>query len=64
MTTASVNRQKIQTIRRRMVNGQISYIEAKQEAQPIIDDINEKAAEIAKKYGMRPSKVSFAALMR
>lgn len=62
--TAIDNREKIATIRRKMVNGDISYEQAKLDAEPVIKSINEKSAEIAKKYGKKPSKVSFAAIMR
>jgi hypothetical protein len=47
-----------------MLNHEITYDEAKKEAQPIIDAINAKNKEIAKKYNKRPSKLSFAAIMR
>lgn len=63
--TAAENQAKITAIRRRMLNGEITYDEAKAEAQPIIDAINERAKVIAKKYNQRPGKVvSFAAIMR
>lgn len=64
MNKAIDNREKIKDIRRRMVTGVISYEQAKLEAQPIINDINAKAKELAKKYNMKASKVSFAAMMR
>lgn len=54
----------MQDIRRRMLRGEISYEEAKTEATPIIDEINAKAKELAKKHKVRASKVSFAAIMR
>ena len=58
------NRQKIQDIRRRMLSGEITYDQAKAEAQPIIDQINATGAAIAKKYGKRATKLQFAAIMR
>lgn len=65
MTNQAVqNREQLQVIRRRMVQGEISYAEAKELAAPVIADINAKAKEIAKKYGKRPQLVSFAAIMR
>lgn len=54
----------MQTIRRRMMSGEISYEEAKAEARPLIDAINEQAKVIAKRHNMRPTKISFAAVMR
>lgn len=64
MTPAEQNRAKMQDIRRRMLSGKISYEQAKAEAEPIIEAINEQAKVIAKKYNQRPAKVSFAAIMR
>jgi hypothetical protein len=64
MNTAIDNRQKIQDIRRRMLSGAITYAQAKDEAEPIITAINARSAEIAKKYGKRASRLSFAAIMR
>lgn len=65
MQTAINNQQKIADIRRRMLNHEITYDQAKTEAQPIIDDINAAAKQLAKKYKMRGApKVSFAAIMR
>jgi polyhydroxyalkanoate synthesis regulator phasin len=64
MGTAAENREKLYGIRRRMLRGEISYEAAKAEAQPLIDAINKKNAEIAKKHGKRAGKISFAAVMR
>ena len=44
--------------------GAITYDDAKERAKPHIDALNEKSAEIAKKYKMKPRKVSFSAFMR
>lgn len=57
-------RDKIQSIRIKMLKGQISYDEAKKEARPVIDEINRLAAEIAKKYNKKPQKFNFTELMR
>jgi hypothetical protein len=62
--TAADNRAKMQDIRRRFVSGVISYDQAKAEAEPIIAAVNERAKEIAKKHNQRPTKLSFAAIMR
>lgn len=58
------NRDIILDIRNRLYWGVITYDEAKAEAEPIIEKMNERIAEIAKKHGKRPYKLSFAALMR
>jgi hypothetical protein len=60
MTQAIKNQEAIADIQRRMASGELSYDQAKAEAQPIIDGINAKAAEIAKKYNLRAKKISFA----
>lgn len=57
-------RNAIQNIRFRMLKGLISYDEAKVEAQPIIDEMNKKGFEIAKKYGRRFKGFTFSSLMR
>ena len=57
-------RNALQDIRFRMLHGLISYDEAKAEAQPIIDEMNKKGFEIAKKYGRRFKGFTFSSLMR
>lgn len=64
MSKAIENRLKIQRIRQRMLSGEISYSEARTEAQPVINEINATSKRLAKKYGVPSGKVSFAALMR
>lgn len=64
MGTAAENIATIQDIRRRMLNGELTYDEAKAEAAPTIAAINAKEIAIAKKYNRRAGKISFAALMR
>lgn len=61
---AQDNQEKIADIKRRMVAKELSYEDAKLEAQPVIDRINAKAAEIAKKYNKRAKKLSFSEIMR
>ena len=58
------NREILEDIKSRLFIGAISYDQAKAEAEPIIAEINKKAIELGKKYGMRPKLVSFQALMR
>ena len=64
MEQAIKNQQDIDDIRKRMVNGAITYQQAKAEAQPVIDRINMQGAIIAKKYGKRATKLQFASIMR
>lgn len=42
----------------------ISREEAKADINPYIDAFNKRSVEIAKKYGMRPMKISFAKYVR
>lgn len=61
---ATKNRQAMAEIKRKYVTGEISQDEAKQLAQPIIDLVNKRCAEIAKKHGKKPCKLNFISLMR
>lgn len=61
---AMKNRERLGDIKARLSVGDISYDQAKAEAEPIIAEINKKAVELGKKYGVKPQLVSFAALMR
>lgn len=58
------NRAKIEFIRGQYQHGQISLDEAKLLVQPILDDINQKAAKIAKAYGKRFKKITFGYVFR
>lgn len=62
--TGQEYRNIINRIRSDMLNGIISYDEAKEQAKPYISDMNDKAKEIAKKYNMRFKKFTFSELMR
>lgn len=42
----------------------ITREEAKKDIKPYIDAFNKKSVETAKKYGMRPMKISFAKFVR
>ena len=44
--------------------GIIKYDEAKKEAEPIIEEMNKKGKEIAKKFKQRFKPFTFASLMR
>lgn len=54
----------LDVIRRDMINGVLTYEEAKEKAQPIIDEMNELARGIAKKYGKKHQDFTFSKLMR
>jgi len=65
MTSKAIdNRSKIDAIKKMMASGQLSYADAKAVAQPVIDNINDDMAVIAKKHGKRHSKIGFTYLMR
>lgn len=55
---------KIEVVRYELHTGKLSYDEAKEKAQPIIDEMNKRGKEIAKKYKKRFKGFQFAALMR
>ena len=57
-------REKLYHIRDELFVGNISYDLAKELASPYISEINKRGAEIAKKHGVRPQKVTFQAIMR
>jgi hypothetical protein len=44
--------------------GLLTYEEVKVLAQPYIDYVNQKAAELAKKYGRRAGKISVTGFLR
>lgn len=62
--TAQELKDKIDEIRLAMFRGILSYDEARAKAEPIIDEMNRRGREIAKKYGKSFRPFSFAALMR
>lgn len=64
MSNAVKNQAMIQDIRRRMLSHEISYDQAKAEAQPILDGINIAASQLAKKYKLPARKIGFEELMR
>jgi ribosomal protein S11 len=47
-----------------LMTGAITYDKAKEMAVPHLAAMNEKAREIAKKYGLKPRQITFAAFMR
>lgn len=64
MEQAKQNRQDIEELKLALAYGYISYDEAKTEAKPILDRINKKGKEIAKKYGKHYYPITFNELMR
>ena len=58
------NRTAIESIRRRMNSGTLSYEQAAAEAKPIIDAMNARMAEISKEHGFKHKPLSFKYLMR
>ena len=64
MSNGEIYREKIKDIRARLMVGVIDYETAKAEATPIIAEMNEKGAAIAKKYGRRFRPFTFGYLMR
>lgn len=61
---AKQNREQIDAIKALLASGQISYAEAREQAEPIIAKINAIAKEIAKKYSVRPRLISFSEIFR
>lgn len=57
-------RNKIEDIKTRLNYGYIGYDQAKEEAQPFIDEMNKRGEEVAKKFGKKFSKFTFVSLMR
>ena len=57
-------RAKLGQIKGKMLRGELTYDEAKKEAQPIIDEMNKLGREIAAKYGKRHTNFTFGYLMR
>lgn len=47
-----------------MRNGQITYEEAKERTQPLLEFLNAKVVKIAQKYGVKPRKITFQDLGR
>lgn len=61
---AAYNQQRIQEISHQYHAGELTREQAQEAAAPIIEDINQAAKRIAKKYGMRPKLISFIEIMR
>jgi len=57
-------REQIEHIRFKLLKGVITYDEAKTEAQPIINEMNKRGREIAKKHKQKFKPFTFIGLMR
>ena len=55
---------KLKTIKLWLLTGAVTYDKAKEMAKPHIEALNNKSKEFAKKHGVRPRFVTFAAFMR
>ena len=55
---------RIHEIKTMYMSGLIDYDEAKKRAEPIIEEMNKRGAEIAKKHGRKFPGVKLASLMR
>jgi len=58
------NTMELHNIKAWLCQGAITYEKAKEMAEPHLTALNTKAAEIAKKHGVRPRQITFAAFMR
>lgn len=61
---AKQNREDILEIKTALALGYISYDEAKREAGPILEKINLRGKNIAKKYGKKFYPITFMEIMR
>jgi ribosomal protein S11 len=64
MSETMKHTEEMRTIKMWLMTGAISYDKAKEMAEPHLAAMNEKAREIAKKYGLKPRLITFAAFMR
>lgn len=48
----------------KLLTGKLTYEEAVSKVKPYIDFVNKKAAETAKKYGMKARKISINGFLR
>ncbi len=64
MEQAIKNREELTEIKMALAIGDISYDEARKLASPILDRINSKGKEIAKKYNKKYHAISFIEVMR
>lgn len=62
--TAMEHKQEMDNIKMWLHTGAISYEQAERMAEPHLKAMNEKSAELAKKYGVRARKITFSAFIR
>ena len=55
---------RVTAIRMAMSNGATTYKKASELAQPYLDELNERAREIATRFGKKPMKLRFGGLAR
>lgn len=58
------NYEKLMEVKVRLGAGLITYKEAQAEAAPLLEAMNAKGREIAKKYGMKYREITFKHFMR
>jgi molecular chaperone DnaK (HSP70) len=58
------NRLELANIKLKYFKNEITREQAKKLAKPVLDRINKRSAEIAKKQGVRPIKLDFINAMR
>jgi ribosomal protein S11 len=64
MSETMKHTEEMKNIKMWLMSGAITYDKAKEMAAPHLAAMNEKAQEIAKKYGLKPRPITFAAFMR
>lgn len=64
MTEAEKNLEAVAEIKRRLGRGELTLDEAKAELKPIVDRINAKNRELARKYNARARLVSVSSILR
>ncbi len=58
------NLKAIESIKKDLATGRLTYDQAKAKAEPIIRQINIRAKEVAKRYNKKPTVFNFVGLMR
>nr|DAV75097.1 MAG TPA: hypothetical protein [Caudoviricetes sp.] len=64
MTEAEKNLEAVADIKRRLGRGELTLDEAKAELKPIVDKINAKNRELARKYKVGARLVSVSSILR
>jgi ribosomal protein S11 len=64
MSETMKHTEEMNNIKMWMTTGAITYDRAKEMAAPHLEAMNQKAQEIAKKYGLKPRIITFAGFMR